>query len=403
MNWVETNSYLIGIVNKTRKIPDPIRIAGFDLDDTLIQRFKQKDDYKFKLLDSKINDKMKNLVNNNYLIIIFSNQVGLFINKNINMVMWKKMIENLSKIMMKDIEHYYFAIYVSKMHDLYRKPNLGLWNLMKSDLKNNFSFDAKKIKLRISKKSFFCGDAAGRKQASFLKKRIHPLAKKGDFSDTDYKFALNIKIDFITPDDFYLDNSPPIECIFKGFNPKKYLDSEEYSKNTEYEFKPRSKELIVMVGPSGSGKSEFVKKYILPMKYVHINQDTCKSKTKCISLTKTALTEKKSIVIDNTNPDILSRMSYTTLAKEYGYKHIRCIIMMTNYELAKHLNNVRHLYSRGIIPKINKITYNIYNSKYVPPIKLEYFDKIEKIDFAFDKNYLMDSYWKKLFLQWSEA
>ncbi len=39
------------------------------------------------------------------------------------------------------------------------------------------------------KKSFYCGDAAGRVKG-----------KKKDFSDSDYKFALNINITFFTPE-----------------------------------------------------------------------------------------------------------------------------------------------------------------------------------------------------------
>ncbi len=56
------------------------------------------------------------------------------------------------------------------------------------------------------KKSFFCGDAAGRKDA-----------KHKDFSDSDLKFALNVGIEFKTPEGLFLGEVENIEV--KGFNP----------------------------------------------------------------------------------------------------------------------------------------------------------------------------------------
>ncbi len=58
-------------------------------------------------------------------------------------------------------------------------------------------------------------------------------------------------------------------------------------------FRTQKKRNDVMIGPPGSGKTEFVKKYILPKKYVHINRDTSKTKAKCLDLTKKALEKKK--------------------------------------------------------------------------------------------------------------
>ena len=112
--------------------------------------------------------------------------------------------------------------------------------------------------------------------------------------------------------------------------------------------------------------------------------------------------EKKCVVIDNTNPDVLSRMDYTSLAQEYGYDHIRAIVMNTDDSIAKHMNNVRHVYSNGAIPKINNIAYRIFKKNYVKPQKSEHFDEIETVDFVFDPEYLDDPIWKKIFLKWSE-
>jgi len=396
MNWTETNSYLKGIDNRLDQLSDPVRVAGFDLDDTIIHKpFGKKNEGKWKIIDLNIGQKIADLVKNKYIIVIFTNQSGMS-GKNFDKPQWRKAINDLAKIMFGEVSNqkYYFAVYVAKGHDLYRKPNLGLWELMKSDLKSEFKLDT----LRISKKSFFCGDAAGRIYASPFKKKLHPSSNKGDFSDSDRKFALNIGIDFLTPEEFYLDNAPDIPYKLEGVDPSALAEQVTKQKIT---FKPRSNEMIVMVGMPGSGKTEFVTKHILPHGYIHINQDTCKTKAKCLALAKQALEKNKSVVIDNTNPNVLSRMTYTTMAKDFGYKHIRAIVMKTDENVANHLNNVRHVYSKGVIPKIVPITYNVFKKNYVPPQPSENFDQIETVDFIFDKKKLEDPDWKRIFMKWS--
>lgn len=399
MDWTETNSYIKGINNHLDEIHLPIRIASFDLDDTLIHSPKhKKSSTKWELVDEKIINKIKQLVTNNYIIIIFTNQAGMGTRKNFNKLKWIKAINALIDTLTSKIsgDKYYFAIYVAKNYDLYRKPNIGMWDLMKFNIKEQFNLS----KLQISKKSFFCGDAAGRICPSPFKKKLHPTSPLGDFSDSDRKFALNIGIKFLTPEDFYLTDIPDMPYQLHGVDPKKLI-SQIDSLNEKYVFKPRKKEMIVMIGIPGSGKTEFVKKYILPHGYVHINQDKCKTKLKCTNETLKAAKEEKSIVIDNTNPDVLSRMHYTLIARDHRYDHIRAIIINTNIDIAKHLNNVRHVYSHGKIPKINDITYHIFKKNYVKPQTSEYFDKIETVNFAFDPKYLEDAYWKKVFMRFS--
>lgn len=399
MNWIETNNYLKGIVNNSKKINDPIRVAAFDLDDTIIHRPKGKlAGEKWKLLNSAIVDKIADLIKSKYIIVIFSNQSGMSTGKNFNKVKWRKAMNDLSKILVSKIKNnnYYIAVYVAKNYDLYRKPNIGLWQQMKLDLAENFHLD----KIAISNKSFFVGDAAGRTSAGPYKKKIYPSSNKGDFSDTDRKFALNIGIKFMTPEEFFMTDPPEMEYILSGIDHNKIINAVV---KDEYEFVPRKKELIVLVGVPGSGKTEFAKKYIEPYGYVSVNKDLCKTKKKCMDMAREALEGGKSVVIDGTNPDVLSRMEYTSLAQEYGYKHIRCIIINTDIELAKHLNNVRHVYSNGEIPKISDIVYNIFRKNYVKPQKSEHFDVIETVNFAFDKDKLNDPLWKKIFMKYSES
>ena len=47
-------------------------------------------------------------------------------------------------------------------------------------------------------KSFYCGDSAGRNK--------NPTTNKPDLSDSDIKFALNIKLSFKTPEEIFVSN-----------------------------------------------------------------------------------------------------------------------------------------------------------------------------------------------------
>ena len=71
--------------------------------------------------------------------------------------------------------------------DKYRKPAQGAWEYFLSQ------YDKSK-KLNM-KKSFYCGDAAGRPKTADRKK---------DFSDTDRKFAINIGLPFEVPEQTFL-------------------------------------------------------------------------------------------------------------------------------------------------------------------------------------------------------
>ena len=130
MDWSETNSYLRGTINNLNELHNPVRIASFDLDDTIIHRPKGKlINNKWKLLNVLIVDKIAELIKNNYIIVIFSNQGGMSVNKNFDKVKWRKAMDDLVKILISKVKNdkYYIAIYVAKNYDLYRKPNIGLW------------------------------------------------------------------------------------------------------------------------------------------------------------------------------------------------------------------------------------------------------------------------------------
>jgi bifunctional polynucleotide phosphatase/kinase len=201
MVWIEKTSYMKWTKDKLEDVYLPLRIAAFDLDDTLIIHSwtNFKDDIPH-LLDYRLINKINELISQHYLIVVFSNQAGMS-RPGFDKGRWKEVIRNFFISFLSKVknQHYYFSIYVSKNHDNYRKPHLGMWYQMKRDLRKEFGLD----NLTISKKSFYCGDAAGRKIPGPIQKKIHPRSK-GDFSDSDVKFAENIGITFMTPDEFIL-------------------------------------------------------------------------------------------------------------------------------------------------------------------------------------------------------
>ena len=93
-----------------------------------------------------------------------------------------------------------------------------------------------------------------------------------------------------------------------------------------------------MVGGPGSGKSHVVKSYLTT--YQHINRDTLGSWQKCVSTMDQALSQGKSVVVDNTNPDPASREKYIKVAKVRKVP-VRCFVMKTESEHSKHNNKVR--------------------------------------------------------------
>lgn len=96
-------------------------------------------------------------------------------------------------------------------------------------------------------------------------------------------------------------------------------------------------EVVLFVGFPALGKSSFYHRYFRPAGYTHINQDTLKSRDKCVKAVGTALADGQSCVvgelhrtietdpaddpespIDNTNRDKATRKFYVDMAQKHG-------------------------------------------------------------------------------------
>ena len=353
MIWDNNLPYLYGEI---KDFEYKKNIASFDIDGTIITTKSGKVfpiDYKdWRFLYENTITKLKEYYNKDYCIIFISNQGGLkTIEQKDN---WKKKINNIVKEINIPL-----CVYSSVDNYFYRKPFLTIWNIIKS-------------KILISDKSFYCGDAAGR---------------KSDHNDTDYKFALNCDIKFLTPEMFFLNKLKCNDCKIN------YPNLSEINNNSKYNFLPeKNRELIIMFGFPGSGKSTFINKYIEPFEYVIINQDILKTKNKCISATEKYMKINKNIVIDSLNYTKEMRKIYINIAQKYNY-NVRCIVLNTNYEISKHNMLYRYYKSNGIESRIPDLVYNkMKKNMELPDINegiknIEYIDPIRPLDN--DYNYYM--------------
>ena len=346
--WIFKHNTIDSLIKKDK-------LLCFDLDNTIINtkskcKFpKNADDWEF------INDSKEKIINDSKdnIIVIFSNQLKMTTENKINEI--KTKIQNIIKELNISI-----FVFISTNNDNYRKPFIGMFEL----LLNEIYF----INIKQFKEIKYIGDAAGRKD---------------DFSCSDRKFAYNIslyynkEVLFYTPEEYFLNEDP------QNFNWND-INFEEYKNNKPINLIiPEQQEIILFVGFPGVGKTTFYNNYLKKFKYFHINQDELNTLTKCINLTKTELNLGKSVVIDNTNPSIETRQKYIKIAKNNKVS-IRCIYFDIDEKLAKHLNKYRMLeYNKQLVPDIS---YNVYKKKFTMPSIEEGFDEVIIYNFILNEN-----------------
>jgi bifunctional polynucleotide phosphatase/kinase len=337
MSWKQIETVLI-----YHKRNNKNRIASFDFDSTLVKSKSKKkritsvDDLVLK--NDNIPEILQKLSETGYQIVIFSNQ--------------KNILKDDNKL--KDIkarfEKFYDLVgmkiltFIATDEDHYRKPHIGMWRLLRE------FYNPSKLS-----KTFYCGDAAGR---------------KGDFAATDRAFAENISMRFLTPEEFF-EKGKKEEMKYKYPDPKSFI------RKITPTIKQLPREMVLLVGPPASGKTNFAEKYY--PKYKIISQDKVGTKSKTLKYTKEYLEDDRNVVIDNTNSTISSRKDYIELAEKYGYV-VSCHYFNFPYELSRHLNAYRVWTTRSN-KNIPDVALRVYYKKHQPPTDKEKIDTIQTYDF----------------------
>jgi len=218
-------SYCVGAFAQRRQIIDTsfkvengkVKVAFFDADSTL--RVSRSGSVSANSVDDviilpNVIDKLESLTRDGYLIAIVSNQGGVSagiitmetadgaLRNTINQ------IEQGSNIV--KIHSYDFA--EGRKGDSFRKPNTGMGDALAKNLaKMNLSIDWEN--------SFMVGDSLYKKGVD-----LTPAAKPGiHFSNSDRKFAENLKIPFYDPVDYFGWREHGVDIFNHYDQVKKYL------------------------------------------------------------------------------------------------------------------------------------------------------------------------------------
>ncbi|KAI8576798.1 hypothetical protein K450DRAFT_255004 [Umbelopsis ramanniana AG] len=364
ISWEGSNDSILSAV--TRESDDTrTKIAAFDLDGTLILtasgRTFAKDENDWKWLSASVPKKLESLHKDGYAIAILSNQNGL--NSASKVTAFKRKLATILSQLSISVR-----LIAAMKKDINRKPATGMWELLQKSVNGKIDLG----------ESFYIGDAAGRAEGWKVK------AKK-DHSCGDRKFADNIGIQFQTPEEFFFNESP-VKFSWGGFDPKKATTEGPVCSPADTPLVPEDghQEVIVFVGYPASGKSTFAHKHLVPKGYAYINQDTLKTREKCIAACRAALAEGKSVVIDNTNAERYTREYYIKAAKDRNAK-IRCFWFTASRELAEHNNSYRaYNATEGGRELLSRMVFQMFSSKLQEPSISEGFEEIKKIHFILD-------------------
>lgn len=279
------------------------KIAAFDYDHTLVVpkngRNFPKDVSDYQWLFPTIPTIVKEFYQKGFMIIIFTNQSKAWKTDQIKLVLEELQIP-ITIVIAFDKQEY--------------KPNRIL-------------FDSVIQKEWDQKKSFYVGDALGR---------------KNDWSDSDKVFAENIGIDVKSPEDIFAkeDTKIPRPTLLPGEN----------------------QEIIILTGFPGSGKSSIAK--TLP-NYSIISGDIHKTSKKMIKIGEEEIKNNKSVIFDATNPSKEKRAEFINVATKFNLP-VRCVWVTTPFDESYQRNLARPEKER-----ISRIVYNIYKKKFEEPSETE--------------------------------
>ncbi|KER21280.1 hypothetical protein T265_10361 [Opisthorchis viverrini] len=353
------------------------KIMGFDMDGTLITTASgktfPKDANDWKLLNDRVVSKLKEYHAQGFKIVILSNQSGITMGY-LDVAGFQRKFESIAFKLTVPLQAFF-----SLLSDRNRKPMIGMWEQLEE--KGNDGIPIDKLA------SIYCGDAAGRPAEG---------SRKKDFSCSDRLFALNVGLPFRTPEELWYGQPAPKNFVLPKFNPHSVLKEGSGTKMPPLS-RPKTPEIILMVGYPASGKSYFCQKTLAPLGYTVVSRDVLGTWQKCVKACEEAVARRTPVAVDNTNMDRESRARYIKIAQAAGIP-IRCFIMQTELEHALHNEKFRVLTDNKHAP-IGSMVFNMLKSKQQPPKIEEGFSELVSVPFLLDTTRSQISLYTKYLLE----
>ncbi len=283
------------------------------------------------------------------------------------------------------------SVFISCGYGPYRKPKPRMWE---------YWLEVSGVSRHAD--DVYVGDAAGRPKKGMRAK---------DFADTDHTFARNAGVRFTLPEEIFLGlegdavvvpephapwagvpNAPTVpsmewNCVPNPDDPPPFAEWNTPPSPpplAEWKTVGDGKELVVMVGAPGAGKSAYVRKTL--GEYSRISQDELGNRDRCLRAVRDALAQNKKVVVDNTNPSVEVRALYIDLARQ-ALAVVRCVHITTPRKLAEHLNVMREDHPADGVrkPRVPPVGETMYWSKFVEPEMEEGFTEVHRVKFEYSE------------------
>lgn len=201
-----------------------VRLAAFDMDDTLIMPkkgsvfAKKGDPNDWKWVTPNVPTTLSALSNAGYILVVFTNQAGIGQGSakgwdSVDATSIQRKLVSLRDALGSETP---FMAVVSTGKNRWRKPSTSMWELAEQIIRREvltaihhvYGSNAEAgyteerglripIEVDCRRSSFYCGDAAGRIECVTL------AGRKKDFSCADRKFAHNVGVSFYLPEQIF--------------------------------------------------------------------------------------------------------------------------------------------------------------------------------------------------------
>ena len=370
------------------------RIAGFDMDWTLIRTKSGRvfptspDDW--TLFHDHVVPRVQALYAEGYAICVFTNQEGVSKGRVTAEALVKKFAAVGAALGVPVL------CQAATHNDGFRKPRVGMWTRLETEWQAAHGVVVDRAA------SLYVGDAAGRPSIE----NTHRKGKRtADFHDADYKFALNLGVGhFAVPEEcFATGETVPDRSTWRLHAPHAFVPAtlvtpvDNYRALVEHAFAgcdawvrdknhdmdeddvatpildPKTVALWLCVGPPAAGKSTFCATHAPAV--TRINQDTLKTRARCLKQARAQLAAGKPCIVDGTHRDAAARALYVRVAEE-AQVPCYCLWFDRTKDEAMHLNALRMLTGGAHVPAV---ALHTYFKRYQVPHATEGFARVVRV------------------------